>query len=180
MFYCSLTENAYLKLLTPEDAEALFQATDESRAHLKEWLPFIDYTKTSEDSLNFIRSTMKQFSDNNGIQAGIWYDGKLAGVIGFHAVNWSNKSTSLGYWLSNKFTGKGLMTLAVQAMVTHAFHTWKLHRVEIRAAEENVKSRAIPERLGFIKEGVLRDSEWLYDHFVSHVVYAMIAEDWGK
>jgi ribosomal-protein-serine acetyltransferase len=50
--------------------------------------------------------------------------------------------------------------------------------VEIGCAPGNRKSCAIPERLGFTREGVLRQREWLYDHFVDHVVYGILAEEW--
>ena len=123
---------------------------------------------------------MKQFSDNNGFQAGIWYDGSLAGVIGFHKIDWNNKSTSIGYWLGNDYVGLGLMTKSVEAFVDYALKELQLNRVEIRAAVENVKSRAIPERLGFQEEGLIRQAEWLYDHYVDHVVYGMLASDWKK
>ncbi|SES11031.1 GNAT family N-acetyltransferase [Psychrobacillus sp. OK032] len=180
MFTYQLDEKIYLKMLDLRDSEHLFDLTIGSKESLREWLPFIDYTKTVADSHSFIQSTMKQFSDNNGVQAGIWYDGKLAGVLGFHQINWNNKSTSIGYWLGNDYVGLGLMTKAVKAFVHYALNDLNLNRVEIRAAVENKKSRAIPERLGFTEEGCIRQAEWLYDHYVDHVVYGMLKNDWKE
>jgi hypothetical protein len=39
--------------------------------------------------------------------------------------------------------------------------------------------RAVPERLGFQLEGIIRDAEWLYDHFVDHAMYAILKKDWN-
>ncbi|MEN1761147.1 GNAT family protein [Anoxynatronum sibiricum] len=61
--------------------------------------------------------------------------------------------------------------------ITASF-TRSLNRVEIRCATGNHKSRAIPQQLRFVAEGVLREAEWLYDHYVDHVVYAMLASEW--
>jgi len=63
-------------------------------------------------------------------------------------------------------------------LVDHAFGAWRLHRVEIRAGVENARSRAIPERLGFRREGVLREAERVGDRYVDQVVYAVLAGDW--
>ena len=71
------------------------------------------------------------------------------------------------------------MTSASRALVDQAFNQAKLNRVEIRCAIGNERSRAIPSRLCFREEGLLRDAEWLYDHFVDHIVYAMLARDWA-
>lgn len=180
MFTYDIDDKITLKMLDLRDSEHLFELTIRSKDSLREWLPFIDFTKTVDDTRQFIQSTMKQFSENNGIQAGIWYEGNLAGVIGFHKIDWSNKSTSIGYWLGSDFVGNGLMTKSVKAFVDHALIDLGLNRVEIRAAVENTKSRAIPERLGFTHEGTIRQSEWLYDHYVDHEVYGMLASDWKK
>lgn len=180
MFTYEIDDKIKLKMLDLRDSEQLFDLTIGSKDTLREWLPFIDFTKTVADTENFIKSTMKQFSENNGIQAGIWYEGNLAGVIGFHKIDWNNKSTSIGYWLGDDFVGKGLMTKSLKAFVDYALIDLGLNRVEIRAAVENNKSRAIPERLGFTHEGTIRQSEWLYDHYVDHEVYGMLASDWKK
>ena len=56
----------------------------------------------------------------------------------------------------------------------------QLNRIEIRAAIGNVKSQAIPEKLGFAKEGCVREAEWLYDHYVDHIIYGMLKSDFTK
>ena len=70
------------------------------------------------------------------------------------------------------------MTAACRALVDHACEELGLNRVSIACATENKKSCAIPERLGFRREGIVRQAEWLYDHFVDHVVYATLASEW--
>ncbi len=70
------------------------------------------------------------------------------------------------------------MTRACRALVDYAFAKLQLNRVEIRCATGNLRSQAIPERLGFTREGTLREGEWLYDHFVDLIVYSMLAREW--
>ncbi len=178
MFYHKLSEDAELRPLEARQSPELFALIDDNRLHLRQWLPWVDLTRTVDDSRAFIELTLRQFAQSNGFHAGIWYQDELAGVIGHHRIDISNGATVLGYWLGERFQGKGLMTLAVQAFVRHAFEDVKLNRFEIRCAVGNDRSRAIPERLGFKPEGVLRDAEWLYDHFVDHVVYGQLAREY--
>jgi ribosomal-protein-serine acetyltransferase len=96
MFKFVVDEEVVLKLLDTTHSNQLFELIDSCRPFLKQWLPFVDGTKEVADTKQFIESTQTQFASNNGIQAGIWYNGNIAGVIGFHGINWSNKSTSIG------------------------------------------------------------------------------------
>lgn len=180
MFSHRISDDIYLKLLEPNDATDLFAITDGSRNYLREWLPWVDGTKSVDDSKSFIEMTMNQYASNNGFQAGIWFRNQLVGCIGFHAIDWANRKTSIGYWLAEGFQGHGIMTQATQALVDMAFTEYKLNRVEISAAVENQKSRAIPERLGFEEEGCLHQNEWLYDHFVDHILYATLESKWKR
>ncbi|MBO8172195.1 MAG: GNAT family N-acetyltransferase [Bacillaceae bacterium] len=180
MFTYDLTEDLYLKKLELRDAPELFILIEQSRDYLREWLPWVDDTRHPDDTRRFIQTAIRQDASNDGFHAGIWYQGKIAGVIGFHRIDWANRSTSIGYWLGQHFQGRGIMTRACKEMVDYALNELDLNRVEIRCAVENRKSRAIPERLGFVEEGCVRQNEYLYDHYVDHVIYGMLKQDWQQ
>lgn len=180
MFKYDINENTYLKMLDLNDAEELFALTDRSRDMLREWLLFVDSVKTIKDTERFILKAMQQYANNNGLQAGIYYEGKLAGVIGYHQINREHNWTSIRYWLGNDFVGKGLVTNSMKACIDYAFKYLKVHRIEVRVAVGNIRSRTIPKILGFNEEGRLRDAEWLHDHHVDQVVYGLTAPEWKK
>ena len=174
-----LEAGAHLRLLEESDATELYALVDRNRAHLEPWLPWVPATTGPTSVLDFIRQTRRQVADNDGLQLAIAdADGSIAGVVGVHRVDWANRATSIGYWLSADRQHRGLMTAAVRALVDHAFGDWDLHRVEISAAVDNARSRGVPERLGFRAEGVRREAERHGDRYVDLVFYAMLASDW--
>ncbi|MCR8645626.1 GNAT family N-acetyltransferase [Paenibacillus sp. N1-5-1-14] len=168
----------FLKLFEPRDAEALYQLIQSNRNYLRKWLPWVDGTRTIDDTRSFIESTSVQFTNNNGFTSGIYFNSLLCGMISFHAMDWHNKKTSLGYWLAESYQGRGIMTRTCKEVLTYAFTQLNMNRIEIRAGFHNYQSRAIPERLGFAYEGIARQSEWLYDHFIDHAVYSLLFTDW--
>jgi len=88
--------------------------------------------------LQFIRLTRRQVADNDGFQVAIACDGRIVGAVGFHGVDWTHRSTSIGYWLDAGHQGRGIMTRAVRALGDHALRACELNRVEIRAAPDNL------------------------------------------
>jgi ribosomal-protein-serine acetyltransferase len=178
VFHYPIDSKTELRLLQEKHAHALFELTNANRASLRQWLPWVDRTHTVEHTLQFIRSGLQQYAENNGFQCGIWHCGELVGSIGYHFFDWYNRRTSLGYWLGEKYRGQGLMTKAVKALTDYAFNELTLHRIEIRCAVQNRASCAIPERLGFTLEGVCRETEWLYDRYVDHNLYSMLRQEW--
>jgi len=178
MFAFRLTPEITLELVEPRHADELFRATDANRDHLRRRLPWVDATRTVEDTKGFIQTTRQQLYENKGFQTAIRFRSDLVGMIGHLAIDWSNRATALGYWLAHDAQGHGIMTMSCRAYVDHAFTQLGLHRVEIRCAPDNRRSRAIPERLGFRAEGTIRSAEWLYDHFVDHVVYGILVDEW--
>ena len=104
-------------------------------------------------------------------------NGRLADTINLHDIDSESRKANVGYWLGAECQNRGLMTKACRVLLDYAFQELNLNRVEIPCTVQNTKSRAIPERLGFVQEGVIRQAEWLYDHYNDHVIYAMLAED---
>ena len=180
MFHCRIDDHVELRQLAADDAVELFALTDANRARLRQWMPWLDGTKSAADTEAFIQSTLRQYETGQGPQAAILVDGAIGGVIGFHGISKANRSTSIGYWLAAPHEGHGIVTRACRALVHHAFTELDLNRVEIRCASGNVRSCAVPERLGFRREGLLRETEWLYDHFVDHVVFGLVRSEWNS
>ncbi|HEX8685562.1 MAG TPA: GNAT family protein, partial [Pyrinomonadaceae bacterium] len=110
----------------------------------------------------------------------IFSGGRVAGSIGYNNIDWANRKTDIGYWLGAAYQGRGLMTRSCRALVGHAFGELRLNRVEIYCAVANVRSRRIPERLGFAQEGTHRQAEWVHDHFKDLVSYSMLAAEWKE
>ncbi|MGE6603456.1 GNAT family N-acetyltransferase [Lysinibacillus fusiformis] len=175
-----INDDLSLRTITLEDAEAVFALTDASRKHLKEWLPWLDYTKEVADTIAYIEGCIKGHEANNSLSLVILFKNEIVGIAGFNTIHPTNKIGTIGYWLSEGAQGHGIMTKTVKALLQYAFETLHLHKVEIRVAVGNEKSNAIPERLGFINEGTLRAAEWLYDHYVDHVVYGMLLSEWQQ
>ena len=176
-----LPGGGYLRLLEEADAPELFALVDRNRAHLEPWLPWVPATRGPDDSLEFIRATRRQVADNDGLGLAIAdAGGAIAGVVGFHGVDWANRATSIGFWLSADAQGRGLMTAAVRALIDHAFGAWGLQRVEISAAVDNARSRAVAERLGLREEGVRRAAERHGERYLDLVVYAVLAAGWPR
>jgi RimJ/RimL family protein N-acetyltransferase len=93
-------------------------------------------------------------------------DGELVGVVAFNNIEKTNRCATMGYWLAKSQTGRGLMTAAVKALINEGFQQLELNRVQARVATDNLPSQAVCDRAGLKKEGVSRQAEWLYDHFL--------------
>lgn len=173
-----IRDGLILRTFRPDDAEELCRAVDENRKHLRAWLPWVDANTEVEHFRLFIESTWKQYAEDKSFVCAVVLHDRIAGVAGYHAIRGQNRSVGLGYWLAEEVTGQGIMTACCRFLTDHAFTSLDINRVEIGVAVENTRSRAIPERLGFIQEGITRDAEWLYDHYVDHAMYAMLKRDW--
>ncbi|NMP23949.1 GNAT family N-acetyltransferase [Sulfobacillus sp. DSM 109850] len=151
----------------------------DSADYIGAWLPFAKHTRAVEDTLAFIDTTLRSFAAGSEVNAGIWYQDKLVGTIGLH-INRSNQSASIGYWIGQAYEGRGIMTRSCRALITYAFGELALHRIEIRANMGNTRSRAIPERLGFQQEGIIREAFKLDDEFNDSVVYGLLDREWPR
>lgn len=177
-FRLKVDENSELELINQDYADELFDLIEKNREYLKEWLPWLDNNRYLQNTIDYIKISQIQFERNESLQFVLKHRGKIVGVIGYHKIDWINRLTSIGYWIGEEYQGKGLITKSCIKVLDYSFGRMGLNRIEIRCAPDNLKSRAIPERLGFQEEGLIHQAEWLYDHFVDHVVYGMLESNW--
>ncbi len=178
MFVYKLSDEAELRLLEERHAEELFTLINRNHERLLMWVPWLDNTDSVEHTRDFIKRKLQRLADNNGFVTGIWYKGALAGEIAFDYIDWPNRMTEIGYWLAAEVEGKGIVTKACRVLIAHAFDNLELNRVQIRCATENLRSRAIPEKLGFTQEGIARQVERLHDRYVDLAIYGMLVSEW--
>jgi ribosomal-protein-serine acetyltransferase len=179
MFTLKVDNEIELQLFQQQHALRLFQLVEENRDHLREWLPWVDSMTSPFHIESTIPYWLTQFAENTGLNTGILYKGELVGSIALQQMDWHNGVTSIGYYLSKKAEGNGIITRCVKALLNYSFYQLGLNRVEIKCGEKNTKSRAIPEKLGFVKEGKIRDGEQLYGRFHDIILYSKLAREWN-
>ncbi|MCF2948970.1 GNAT family N-acetyltransferase [Paraglaciecola aquimarina] len=176
----NVSPNITIRLFTPEDHVTLFTVIEQNREYLKQWLSWLDLVKTSSDSQTFIETCIYRHNNQESSSFGVFYQTQLVGIAGFNKFDFANKSAEIGYWLAQAYCGKGIITSVVNTLLDYGFKDLELNKVEIHCAVNNLKSRAIPERLGFTFEANLRQREWLYDSFVDHAVYSLLKREFTQ
>lgn len=155
------TDRLIIRKPMPGDGVAVYPAMQASMNELKQWMPWAHMEQTQEDLEANLREAHVRFLTREDLRLHIFHKetGAFIASSGLHRINWDIPKFEIGYWIDSRFSGNGYMTEAVQAIVNFAFNELKAKRVEFRCDTRNVRSRAIPERLGFTLEGVLKNDE---------------------
>lgn len=167
-----------LRPILDSDRDDMWKALNSGCDYLGEYLPWMSDYKTEDDhtiGFNTRRREQDNFDGSRGYL--LEYKGQLAGTVGFRAPNRDNV-TEVGYWLRQDLQGQGIMTRSVESVITMLFVEVGLHRVKIRAATSNLRSRGIPERLGFKHEGTMRDGGFVNNEYLDLEIYSMLDHEW--
>ncbi|MDE1193248.1 MAG: GNAT family protein [Arachidicoccus sp.] len=169
----NVNENILLKQINVSDAKDIFNLIDSQRSYLRKWLPFIDGTKQIKDTEDYIYTVEKETLNNKELVFVIFYKNKLAGTIGMKRADWVTRTTEIGYWLSEDFQKKGIITQSVKALMRFAFDELKLNTVIIKCGVGNLPSKNIPMRLKFNFIGIEKKTELSSDgEYIDLEVYS--------
>lgn len=172
-----LFDDVFLRPLQPDDAKGIYNTIDAQRDYLGRWLPFVVGTTSVSVTQEFVESSLKAEDKTFTIRKGE----QCIGLIGFKAIDNANCKTEIGYWLSEKYQGRGIMTRAVDVLCKYAFVELGLNRVQIKCAVGNSHSSNIPKRLGFKFEGVERAGELFANGcFVDLEVYSLLKHEYNS
>ena len=199
--------NVKIRPIQRRDGAALFASIEENRSHLREWLPWLDSIQTIEDVENVcetmaVNSTLVDPSTTNNttlfeseapregdvkrakrkpltsLECMILVNNGVAGYIGFNYLDYENRFGYIGYWLSKRLEGNGIMTLCTEKLLEYGFSELELDHVLIAVAKDNLKSRRIPEKRleGFQILEWVEDTQMLYGKEVEMVTYIKSVE----
>lgn len=170
-----IDERTVIRTLTLDDDRELFALVEANRDRLAPWMPWEPVTQSAADVRGFIERSLASEHDVEG--NGIWVGGKVVGSMGM-SVSTLNDSGSIGYWIDREHEGKGIVTRGARLFVEFGFRELGLHRISIHAAVDNVRSRAVAERLGFRQEAVLREVDKTSSGYLDMVVYSLLHDEW--
>ena len=155
--YRIVTDRLVLRCWDPPDAPAAKEAIDASVDHLRPWMPWAAHEpEPVEDKMARLRSFRAMFDADEDYVYGIFdrTERRVLGGTGLH-LRHGPAAREIGYWLRADEQGRGLMTETVAALTRVAFEVDGVRWVEIRCDPANVRSAAVPRRLGFVHEATL-------------------------
>ncbi|MGP4060205.1 GNAT family N-acetyltransferase [Halobacillus sp. H74] len=172
------TERLLLRRPEAGDGAVINEAIRESIHELKPWLGFAQKLPSAEETEENARRAHAKFLTRESLRYLVFLkEGDVyIGTTGFPDIDWDIPKLEIGYWVDTRHSGKGYMREAVGAITQYALNELKFARLEIRCESENMKSRAIPEALGYNLEGVLRNEDFSVDgeRLTDTCIYAKI------
>jgi ribosomal-protein-serine acetyltransferase len=166
-------------LLMPHHAESLFALTEANRVYWGEWIGWVERVTTVEAMQHMIEHGLDELAEGTAMRFGVRYQSALAGRAFYSYIDDEARKLEIGYQIGQQYTGQGIVTRVVTAMVAYAFGEMHMNKIEILCATGNTKSQAVPRRLGFRQEGLLRQAERLNGRYHDLIVYGLLAEEWG-
>ena len=122
MFPLSVAEDLELRPLALSDADAFLSLIADNRAHLDRWLRWSGRVQTLDDARVLIERFAHKLEAGDGFHAGLWLNGQLSGGIVCHGINRESRKSEIGYWLSEAYVGKGIVTRACRAVDRRIIH----------------------------------------------------------
>ena len=161
-----------------KDAKLLERELAENRGWLRKWEATNPNGPMSFDVRSSIRSLQQNARAGLGLPFVIEYDGELAGQLNVSSIAYGSlSSAAIGYWVSERFAGKGVTPTAVALASDHCFFSVGLHRIEICIRPENDPSLRVVEKLGFRYEGLRRRYIHINGDWRDHFCFALTVDE---
>jgi ribosomal-protein-alanine N-acetyltransferase len=172
-FEIALTDDVALRELTEDDAAAVARAYDRNREHLAPWDPARpEAFYTEERQKEHLSAQVLESSTGRALYTVLVADGEIVGRLNLtDIVHGAFENGHVGYWLDARFTGRGLMTHAIQALATHARDELGLHRLQAATLPHNEASQAVLTRAGFERIGFAPGYLRIAGQWQDHVLF---------
>jgi RimJ/RimL family protein N-acetyltransferase len=171
------TSRLRIRRLTPDDVPSYFEVFSNADV-MRYWSspPLTERAQAEEKVAGILEHYRKGDLFQLGVERKL--DRQLIGTCTLHQIHEQNRRAEIGYALGRPFWGRGYMHEALVALIDHGFRVLQLHRLEADIDPRNEASARSLERVGFTREGLLRE-RWIVDGEVSDsAVYGLLAAEW--
>jgi ribosomal-protein-serine acetyltransferase len=144
-----------------------------NREHLNAYLPMVATLSSAEAARAHLLRAAARAVDGDVFEWHLFAGAALCG-------DRDDRKAKVGYFLGSEFAGKGIVTSALNAVLAWCFGPFGLNRIELHCASSNLRSMRVAERLGFVREGLLRQDEFLNGVFVDQYVYGLLAAEFTR
>lgn len=175
------TERLILQRFTKRDAPTLDEAIRVSLADLNQWLPWARLDYTTSDTTAFIRDSLQAWKEERAWDYSVRSredPRKHLGNVSFWTVSKLGKIAEIGYWVRSDETSRGFCTEAVDRLLEETFDSLGYHKVVLRIAVGNDASDRVAEKLGFTREGVLREELLIRGNWVDHSLWSLLDREY--
>ena len=168
-----------LRWLVPTDVPALYEVFSDPEV-MRYW-SHVPFTR-EEQARELLAAIEKAFAEKSLFQWGVALrDGdRVIGTCTLSSVDVSNRRAELGYALGRAHWGQGLMREALDRLLAYAFGDLGLRRLEADVDPRNAASIALLERLGFRREGHLRERWMVAGEVQDSLFYGLLRREWGE
>ena len=159
-------------------AETMYGVVAEDRERLSRFLPWPQKIQDISDEMELIKTSIEEWDSYKGANYIILSnaDNNMVGCIGSFNFDWNNETCEIGYWIRGVFEGCGYMSEAVSLLEEELF-TAGFNRIVIKCEKDNMRSKGIPKRLGYVYEGFLRECRKQCGRYVSLEVYSKLKSE---
>jgi ribosomal-protein-serine acetyltransferase len=173
------TERLRLRAPRRGDLHALDEAIRETLDELVSWLPWAHAAHGRGDTRSYLRNARLARAQRSAFEFVVEEatGRELLGIVSVHRIDWTRGCGGIGYWVRRSSWGKQVATEAARALVEHSFRTLGLRRLEAQVAPGNAASQRVVEKLGFRREGVAREFEFVNGRYLDHVQYSLLRRE---
>ncbi|MGF1667104.1 MAG: GNAT family N-acetyltransferase [Acidimicrobiia bacterium] len=175
------TERFELRRFSRRDTDTLAASVRGSLPELQLWLPWAHMGYNRDDAAAYVRDSTQSWKDGRAFDYAIRAiddsDGHL-GNISVWQVSRMGRSGEIGYWVRSDRAGIGIATETTARMITLGFERLGFHKINLRIAVGNRPSERVAEKLGFAREGVLREELLIRGRWVDHTLYSLLEHEW--
>jgi ribosomal-protein-serine acetyltransferase len=161
------------------DEQSLFAAVRESIREVSPWLSWCHEDYSIEETREFLRSRVDKSQGDEWYSFGVFdrNDSRVLGGVGLNFINRVHQFGNLGYWVRTSAAGKGVASKASRLVARFGFEQLGLARIEILAAVSNIASQRVAEKIGAVREGILRKRLLIRGELHDAVMFSLVGED---